>query len=481
MAWIASLKIWQKFLLIGAVAAAMALPPAVMLVRAKVGEVTSAREELAGIAPAADLLRLVRLTQQHRGLSAGMLGGNAEMVAAREKVQAEVQAALAQAIASAARYQGGPALGELQAEWETIARAVGARQWQPPESFARHTALVARQLRWLEQVLDRSTLALDPAAATYYTIIATLDKSPWLTELLGQLRGRGALALARKALPDDERLGLAATMAQARTRQAEARSALEKATAADATVGGVLAGKLKAADEQHEALMALIERDLLGAAGPDGSAPDFFKAATAAIDARFGLIDAALADVGQRLEARAADARNELVVTLAAVVLATLLGAGILVAVARGVVGSVREAGAAADALAGGDLTHDVRDGGRDELGAMSRSMGQAMGQLSHLVGDVRMRVEAVAQASQQIASGNHDLSQRTEEQASSLEQTASAVAQITATVAQTAEHAARALQLAARRRRAACASTPSTRRWTALPLPAAASAKSWR
>lgn len=140
MAWVASLKIWQKFLLVGAVAAAMALPPAVMLVRAKVGEVTSAREEL---------------------------GGNAEMVAAREKVQAEAPAELAQATASAARDEDGPALGELQAEWDTIARVVGAREWQPPESFARHTALVARQLRWLEQVLDRSTLALDPAAATY--------------------------------------------------------------------------------------------------------------------------------------------------------------------------------------------------------------------------------------------------------------------------------------------------------------------------
>ncbi len=449
MRLIANLGIWQKFVLMGVAAASMALPPAVMLVRAKAGEVSVARQESAGLGPAADLLQLIRLTQQHRGLSHAVLGGNTGMVAARDTAQAEVKQALARAQASAPGYADPGQAAAIQSEWEAVAQAVAGRRWQPAESFARHTALVAQQLRWLENVVDRSTMALDPAAGTYYTILASLDKAPWLTELLGQLRARGALALTRQSLPDEDRLALASTMAQARTRHAEARAALQKAGAADAEIGKALAPALQAAVQQHDLLMARIERDLVSPGGPSGAAADYFKVATAAIDAQFALAEAGLALVGERLKARAADARNELVVTMALMALALAAGAGLMVAVAHGVVGSVREAGHAADALAEGDLTHTVRAEGGDELGAMTRSMGHAMGQLAHMVGDVRQRVEAVAQASQQIASGNHDLSARTEQQASSLEQTASAMAQITATVAQSAQHARRALEVA--------------------------------
>ncbi len=449
MRWIANLGIWQKFILMGAAAAAMALPPAVLTVRAKVTEVSVAREESAGIGPSTDLLKLIRVTQQHRGLSNAVLGGNAGMAAAREAAQAEVKDVLARAAASAAAYADPGLVAAVQSEWDAVAQAVAGRRWQPAESFARHTALVARQLQWLENVLDRSTMALDPAAGTYYTILASLDKAPWLTELLGQLRARGALALTRQSLGDDERLALGATMAQARTRQAEAQAALRKAAAAEPAIGQALEKPLQAAAQQHEQLMARIERDLVGPGGPSGAAADYFKLSTAAIDAQFALAEAGLALVGDRLQERAADARNQLIATLVLMVLALLVGAGLMVAVAHGVAGSVRAAGAAAEALAEGDLTHTVRVEGKDELGVMARSMSHAMGQLSHLVGDVRQRVEAVAQASQQIASGNHDLSSRTEQQASSLEQTASAMAQITATVAQSAQHARRALEVA--------------------------------
>ncbi|MFX9027523.1 hypothetical protein ABTN22_18865, partial [Acinetobacter baumannii] len=58
----------------------------------------TARAEQAGLKPAEQVLRLIQLTQQHRGLSNGALSGNTQFSAQREKKQVEVQDRLKQAL-----------------------------------------------------------------------------------------------------------------------------------------------------------------------------------------------------------------------------------------------------------------------------------------------------------------------------------------------------------------------------------------------
>ena len=73
--FVGNLRLAHKFWLIGAIAAAMLAMPSALVVNSGIEKLRFAQKELSGIGPAHDALRLVQLTQQHRGLAAGFLSG----------------------------------------------------------------------------------------------------------------------------------------------------------------------------------------------------------------------------------------------------------------------------------------------------------------------------------------------------------------------------------------------------------------------
>ena len=103
-------RLRPKFTLVAALALGMSALPATMAVRERWQVLDTARLQATGVAPAAELLKLLRVTQQHRGLSGAMLAGNAAAAANRQAVQAEVEQALGTAHAALQTLHD-PALG----------------------------------------------------------------------------------------------------------------------------------------------------------------------------------------------------------------------------------------------------------------------------------------------------------------------------------------------------------------------------------
>ncbi|MDP2980409.1 MAG: Tar ligand binding domain-containing protein, partial [Thiobacillus sp.] len=133
-----------------------------------------------------------------------------------------------------------------------------------------------------------------------------------------------------------------------------------------------------------------------------------------------------------------------IVVIVAGVLLAILIGFWLVRAISR----PLNEAVRIAECVAAGDLTQTIEVHRQDETGQLMQAIKNMNESLVRVVGQVRTGTDAVATASSEIAAGNLDLSSRTEEQASSLEETASSMEELTSTVKQNAENARQANQL---------------------------------
>ena len=66
--FIRNLKLSHKFTLSAVIAMLLLAIPASMVVRSEIALRDFAQQELTGIEPATDALKLIQLTQQHRGL-----------------------------------------------------------------------------------------------------------------------------------------------------------------------------------------------------------------------------------------------------------------------------------------------------------------------------------------------------------------------------------------------------------------------------
>ena len=165
------------------------------------------RKELAAIELIRPLARQVQLTQEHRGLSAGVLGGNAAMKDKLSAKQAEVEAAVA-ALGEVENRLGpvlnvGAEWAGIKQDWEKLRTGGGSLSAQ--ENLAAHTALIERLLRYQTEVADAGVLSGDPDIDTFYLIDTMVNRLPELLERLGRLRAKGTGALAKKALTQQDR------------------------------------------------------------------------------------------------------------------------------------------------------------------------------------------------------------------------------------------------------------------------------------
>lgn len=136
----------------------------------------------------------------------------------------------------------------------------------------------------------------------------------------------------------------------------------------------------------------------------------------------------------------------------ASIVVCAIIMIGLTTVVTKSITGQLglelHEATQLAQAIAGGDLTHDFTNE-KKRTDSLASALDDMLTALKSIVTNVRNGSESVASASAEIAQGNQDLSARTESQASSLEETSASMEQLNAQVKQNADNARQANQLA--------------------------------
>jgi methyl-accepting chemotaxis protein len=444
--------LWQKFALLGAIAAILVSLPLGMYISEARKAIVAAEAEVQGLPPVRSVMGVVLLVQQHRGMSAMVLSGNDAAQVQRAAKQTEVDRAITAANAALVQVAN-PAAStqwkEAKDRWAVLPAKVAERQLTAPESFAAHTALVEQMLKVNELLIDHFGLSLDPEADSYYLIDAALVQSPDLIESLGRLRARGSGILTAKTASLDDRAAIVALIEKAKGRFAAVRSAVDKAVAANPALNARLAGPLQATLAKGEDVLRLAHEEIAKPEQHSYNAPDYFNKVTAAIGEQVQFQEAALKELEGILAAREAKLAKTSYALIGAILALVLLGWCFGMKIIRSITGPLHEAIDIAERVAAGDLSTHIEVRYRNETGKLLQALKDMNAGLSQIVSEVRNGTETIATATSEIATGNLDLSSRTEHEASSLEETASTMEELTSTVRQNADNARQANQLA--------------------------------
>jgi methyl-accepting chemotaxis protein len=121
--------------------------------------------------------------------------------------------------------------------------------------------------------------------------------------------------------------------------------------------------------------------------------------------------------------------------TVIATVVAFILGFWLTNLVARQIATPLEEAVAFAGAVAGGDLTREMRASSSDEIGDLVDTLNRMAADLRRTIGGVGTATAQVATAAEQIAATTEEISYTVDEQVRSAEETSSSMEQIAAQI----------------------------------------------
>ncbi|NSL55463.1 methyl-accepting chemotaxis protein [Uliginosibacterium aquaticum] len=404
----------------------------------------TAKAEREGLAMFEPTLEFLLLLQQHRGMSAGALGGNAAMRAGLDKKTPEVEQA-ARAFASAA--QATPAAWALQQPARTI-----MDDWQKlreggialpgPQNFAAHTQTINALIKLVQQLNDVSGLALDPEAHTYYAIAALTMYMPEVTERLGKLRGAANGILAAKQINDNQREALSALSGELALMWQQMRSALHFASQQDADARKHFETFSAQMDTEVAEARKLTREEVLSARF--GIEPaEWWKRLTDSI----GLLvkdgkGYYLPRLREQLDARASSAGRMMLLVIGgsgAGALLLLLGLATLYHSLRE---GLDELSAGTQAMSQGDFTQRMALDSRDELGCVATGFNTMCDRVEDVLRMVQNDAQHLQTAAAALTAGAAKVSDDAEQQSSSASAMAAAVEQMSVSLGEISHYA---------------------------------------
>ena len=392
--------------------------------------IATAEHELQGLHIVRATNVMVQQMQQHRGMSAGVLGGNESMRSALGERAKAVDTAVAAVEALL------PAELRDTAEWKTIRsdweglRGDGLRL-PAGENFKLHTAMVGRALGFLVTIADTTEMTLDPRIDTYYLMDALVHKMPATLERLAVMRGRGTGILARRELSQQQRTEMAATLAELGNTMAVQNVNLGKAMNHAPVLKAALEAPTREFAGEVDKLANLVRDDIMGERFY--SAPQaYFSQGTEVIDRGYRMMFEVLTpQFEQQLQARAADARQVLLIDIIVTLIVVLAIIYLAVGMYLSVIHSVHGYAEGANRLAAGDFTTRFQFSGQDELhqaathfNHMAESLGQLISRVQGNVQQLRQVADGLAATSQQISRGANLQSESASSMAAAVEET---------------------------------------------------------
>ena len=455
-ALMARLRVSRKFLLAGVPALLLLLVLGFVLGQRLHQRVQHIESKRVAVALMADLVAWNQVLIESRRIT---ITGNASDAAVMEgfKRQAEVvnrKLADIQAQVAAAQpwFDMSKEAEGLKAGWTELQAKVAALPADgefAQKAFAAHAPEYGRLYAFMRDMGNKSGLAQDPDADVFYLGYPLANSTPSTAGIAVRIAAYATLNVGRGSVSAKDKVFYEVTDARLNDTFNGVETMLAQSMQANPVVEKALAERFTALKGSSKELLGYVRQNFTGVDTIAVSQQDVAQASAATIAAAWALVEGnrqVLDELLVQRGARAALLRNALVAVLALGVLGSLyLYVGIWLNIAT----SLKQATAAARAMAAGELGTVRAAHGSDEFADLVADLGRADHALREVISGVKIAAESIATASSEIATGTQDLSVRTEQTASNLQRAASSMAQLTGTVRHSADSAATANQLA--------------------------------
>ncbi len=425
------LRFTQKFGLMGLLMAVAVVVLVGSLYRALDANIQSSRAELQGIAVVKPTQKLIQFLQQHRGMSQGVLAGNAAMKEKRDAKEKDIvegiktiEANASPAVLNGKRWQ------EVVAEWKQI-QADGL-SWTAVESFSRHTALIDMVLTFMVDIGDSYALTIDPDIDSYYLIDTVMNKSPVALERMGQMRAKGTGILTKKQMFDQQKIEMSSLMAELNGAIKTLKINLEKTAKYNPDLQAVLEQATRDYVDSSEQISKAIVEDMM--LGTFAMAPkDYFDMTTTAIDKGYKqMFEMMLPTLEKLIDRRINKLQGELRTSIGLALLMLVVVGYFSLGTYFSTVSSIRQVAETAHTLSTGDLRPRIHLETQDELKLVADSFNEMANAFSELLRNVQSGADRVLSASKRMAESSSQITQSSESQSEAASSMAAAVEQMT-------------------------------------------------
>lgn len=402
-------------------------------------EITAYGKHIQGIQIALTLKTIMLETAKHRGNMAQYLAGDASKKTNLIAIEAEMEKAIKTLRSQLNESQLSDSfLDKFDAQWK-ILKANGINL-DAKSSFSQHTQLVAHFSHSLGQLISHFNLQLQNVATEYYLMQISLFDIPSMQELIGQLRGKGAGALADKILLKEETIQLENIQSGLVILLSRYQASTEFLESQD-NVWQHLKKNDTDFKQKLTAFISLTEKIIESPEKITVSNNDYFANGTNVIN-DIGSLDKLVSEhLLHTLQKKLSDAmsmRNwEIAVALLVLIFGCYLATGAVIAMNQ----SVKELNFTAEKLKSGDFTYSPQVASKDLIGDVSQHLTEVITQVSRLLMQIKSSATQVNQLADNLQESTQTVRTELDQQNNQTIQAASASTQMAATVREVARN----------------------------------------
>lgn len=445
-----SLRYPQKFLLILLLIILPLFTIGYLLQSEMTDQIDFVAQERKGLDDIRSIRHPLALLQQHRGLSAGYLGGDSGLRNQLRNLSPKVTEAVSgldHLVHDDSWTEIRTAIDNIQGSWDRISGSV--TQMSVAESFEAHTQVIASLLDLAGLIAEKDLLIFDPEFESFYLIDLVLGLYMPLTESMGQARGMAAAVAARGFHEDDSRIRIAVNQNQIQGQLSGMDFNLSRVFSVSPDIERQLAGSGRTTRQAISSLSSMLDERILTPQTISISANEVIEVATRAIDQVFNVLDQTLPVLDSVLAARESHYRSVRAWTIFIMLSAVAAMMYLFLAFYRGVIDSIDGFQAATKRLSEGDLTSRFRISGKDELADVGRELNSMIAGFEGVVKRVMSSAEQVAQSAEELSAVTEQSAAGVAQQKQETDQVASAMNELSATVREVASNIAAAAEAA--------------------------------